>query len=458
MGISSAGLGSGMDLNSLITQMLQTEKQPLNALTTKKQDFNNQLSAFGRVKSDLDAFRSAVSSMQADLDFSATKTTSSSTTTLTATSTNTAVAGAYDIKVSTLAQAGVKASSARSNSSDPIGADNLANGGPSSITLSAGDKSFNITVEATDTLATLRDKINSSTITGSDGKSSTQSLARASIINTGTSSDPKYKLVVSSTDKGTANDVTIDASADPALQSYLGFTSAQDAQNAKFTVNGLEVERSSNTVTDVIDGVTLNLTDADKVNPKAATLTVAQDTDAVTKKVNDFTSAYNKLADTVSSLHQKGGALEADNSATSVIAQLQGVFNQPANVAGTDNRWLAQVGISFGKDGHLALDSSTFTKALGSNFNGTVSLFTDTNAGFSHRLYNAASDMLNNSGLVDSRISGIKSRAKYLDTSIDRENLRLDNVETRLRSQFAKLDSLLGTMKNTGNYLSSQLR
>jgi len=184
---------------------------------------------------------------------------------------------------------------------------------------------------------------------------------------------------------------------------------------------------------------------------------VARDTEAITKKINDFISAYNKLASTVNSQHQKGGTLEADNSATSVLYQLQNVFNDPAKIAGNDLNYLAQVGISFKKDGTLALDSTAFTKALETNSSNVVSLFTDTERGFAHRLYDTASNMLTNDGLVDSRIKGLNSRIKILDTNMERENVRLSNMETRLRRQYANLDSAMGTMKNTSNYLSSLL-
>jgi len=462
MGISSAGIGSGLDVNGLVSQLLSLERQPLNSLSTKKQTFNDQLSAFGQVKSALDSFKSAVSSLKLDTDFSAAKATSSDTSLLTATATSIASASGYTIKVSQLAQAGVKStvnglSSASTKISDitdlpagvsaPTGTFQFSTGSGSTL------KTFSITLDGSESLQGIRDKINSANMTV-DGKTTTQSLATASVVNTGTAAAPSYKLVIASTAKGTDNDITIDS----AFQSALGGFDAtkQPAKNAQFTVNGLDIERSTNTVTDVIDGVTLNLVSAD--NSKTLNLAVARDTDAVTKKVNDFISAYNKLASTVSNLHQKGGTLEADNSATSVIYGLQAVFNQPAKIAGNDLGYLAQVGISFKKDGTLSLDSDAFSKALTTNSANVISLFTDSDQGFATRLYNTASSMLNSNGLVDSRIQGLNQRIKTLDSNIDRENVRLDNVETRLRKQYANLDSLLGTMKNTSSYLSSQLR
>lgn len=451
MGIASAGIGSGLDVNSLITQLMQLERQPLNSLNAKKQAFNDQLSAFGRIKSDLDSFRSAVSSMKLDTAFGVTTATSSNTSILTATTSSSAVPGTHTIVVSTLAQAGVKASAGKTSSSAAIGAANLS-ADPATISFSAAGKSFNVSVTATDSLESIRDKINSAI---ASGDTTAQTVATASVINAGTSASPSYKLVVAATATGTSNDVSITIG-DANLNAYLAFSTTQTATNASFSVDGLSVVRSSNSVSDVISGVTLNLASAD--NTKTVTLTVGRDKDAITKKVNDFISAYNKLAGTVSSLHQKGGTLEADNSATSVIYQLQNVFNQSANIAGNSYSWLAQIGISFSKDGTLALNSTTFSAALDSNFSNVVSFFTDTTGGLANRLYNTASNMLNTSGLVDSRITGLNSRIASINDNIDRTNVRLDSIEKRLRTQYANLDSLLGTMKNTSSYLSSQLR
>ena len=202
MGISSAGIGSGLDVNSLVSQLLQVERQPLNSLTTKKQTFNDQLSAFGKVKSDLDAFKTAIGGLKSDTDFSAAKATSSDTSLLTAMATSTASAGSYDIKISQLAQAGVKAM--QTGVSDPKAAVTPPVSGTFDFTVGSGasQKTFNITLDGSESLEAIRDKINAATVT-TDGKTATQTLASASIVNTGTSAAPSYKLVIASTGKGT---------------------------------------------------------------------------------------------------------------------------------------------------------------------------------------------------------------------------------------------------------------
>lgn len=448
MGISSAGIGSGLDVNSLITQLMQLEKQSLTSLNTKKQTYNSQLSAFGQIKSSVDSFKTAISGLKLDSNFAGTAATSSNTDILSATTTDGSTTGTYAITVSTLAQAGAKASAGQTSSSTAVGAGNLT-GDPATIAFSAGGKSFNVSVTATDSLESIRDKINSAVATGD---TASQTVAKASIVNAGTSVSPSYKLVVSATATGVDNDVSITVG-DAKLNTYLGFSTTQAATNASLTVNGLSVQRSSNTISDVISGVTLKLASADAAKP--VTLTVGRDKDGITKKVNDFISAYNQLSGTVTNLHQKGGTLEADNSATSVTYGLQAVFNQAANISGNSYQYLAQIGISFDKNGKLTLDSTTFNSALDNNFSKVVSLFTDSDSGFATRLYTAASNMLDSGGLVSSRISGLNSRISSVDDRIDQENLRLTSVETRLRTQFSNLDAMLGTMKTNSSFLSN---
>lgn len=453
MGISSAGIGSGLDVNSLVSQLMQLERQPLDSLSNKKSVANNQLSAFGTIQSALASFRDSLTNLKTNLDFAVFKATSSDATVLDATTDSTASTGPHSIVVSQLARADISLTNSVhfTTSTDAMGsvAQNDAGGAASltgtTLTFDLGSstsptKTFNVNVDfSTDSLETIKDRINSST---------SNDFVTASVLNDGTG----YRLVLTAKNTGADNKVFVSGDTNLAF----GYTdqTKQEGVNATLSVDGINISKDSNTITDVIQGVTLNLKD---VSTSTVTLKVDNDTDAITKKVNDFISAYNKLASTISDLHKKGGTLEADNSATSVIYQLQSVFNAPASLSGNAFSWLAQIGISFNKDGTLALDSTTFTNALGSNYNDVVALFSDSTQGFSQRLYTAASNMLDSSGLVQSRIDGLNTTINTIDANMDQMNVRLDNVEKRLRTQFANLDALLGTMRNTSSYLASQL-
>lgn len=458
-GISSAGIGSGLDINSLVTQLMNAERQPLNALSTKKSQTNQKISAFGQIKGAISSLQSALSSLKSGTAFDVFKATSSDSKIASATANSNAAAGSYDITVSKLAKSRVEGTTSGlfNQSTAPIGT-------TGTLTFTVGAKSFSVNVTNTDTLESVRDAINNVTYDDDADASTpdkTQALVQASVVNVGTSGSPDYKLIFTSTGKGSDGAVTIGGTAaaalglgdyttsDPDPTSTVNTSLIQRENDTQAVVNGVNITRSSNTIDDVIAGATITL-----AGTGSTTISISRDTDAITAKVNEFISAYNKLQSTVTDLRKKGGTLEADSSALSVVTNLQSTFNAPANIAGTNYKWLAEIGVSFQKDGSLALDATKFSDAIKSNFAGVKSLFSDSTDGFATRIYDAATAMLNTDGLISSRTSGLNATLKSLDDRIDQMDARLTRTEARLRAQFSSLDSLLGTMKNTSSYLS----
>lgn len=458
-GITSAGIGSGLDINSLVTQLMRAERQPLDALNTKKSQTNQKISAFGQIKSAISSLQSALSSLKSGSAFDVFKAASSDSKIASATANSNAAAGAYDITVTKLAKSRVEGTTSGlfDQSTDAIST-------TGTLTFTVGSKSFSVNVTNTDTLESVRDTINSATYDDDANPATpdkTQALVQASVVNVGTSSSPDYKLIFTSTGKGSDGAVSIGGTSaaalglgdyvtsDPDLTSTLNTSLIQRENDTQATINGVNITRSSNTIDDVIAGATITLS-----STGSTTIGVSRDTDAIAAKVNDFISAYNKLRSTITDLRKKGGTLEADSSALSVVSDLQSTFNAPANIAGTNFKWLAEVGISFQKDGSLALDSTKFTDALKTDFAGVKSLFSDEAQGFATRIYDATTAMLNTDGLITSRTNGLNATLKSLDDRIDQMDARLTRTEARLRAQFSSLDSLLGTMKNTSNYLS----
>lgn len=458
-GITSAGIGSGLDINSLITQMMTLERQPLNALNTKKSEANQKISAFGQIKSAVSSLQGTLSALKSSSAFNIFKASTSDSKVASATADSSAGTGTYDLVIGQLAKSRVEGTSSGlfSQSDSAIGVSG-------NLSFSADGKTFSIDIDAGDTLEDVRDAINNKVYDDGDSSTTdtTQGLLQASVINVGTSTSPDYRLTFTSKGQGSDGAVTIGGSAASALglgdyttssatdsSSTAGTSLLQRESDAQLTINGVSITRSSNTIDDVVAGTTIKLS-----TTGSTTLTVGRDTEAITSKVNDFVNAYNKLQSTVGDLRKKGGTLEADSSALSVISNLQSVYNTSANIAGNSYKWLAEVGVSFKSDGTLSLDSSKFATALQNGFNSVSSLFTDETSGFATRLYDTASSMLNSDGLITSRTNGLNATIKSLDTRIDQMDARLTRTEARLRAQFSSLDSLLGTMKNTSNYLS----
>lgn len=448
MAISSAGLGSNIDVAGLVSQLMSLERRPLNLLNQKQGLFNAELSAYGRLKSSVSALQGAIGALKDADDFKVFKATPADDTYFTATADSTAIAGNHSITVGPLAQAQKLVSAAFADT----GTTTLGTG---SLTISNGTSSFGVTIDSTNnTLSGIANAVNSAT--NNFGVSAT-------ILNDGTG----YRLVFSPNDTGTAKAITVAVTdtgdsnnTDNAGLSRLSYvtggqnlTQTQAAQNATLTVDGLSgITSASNTVTGVIQGVTLSLKAAGSTSLKAEV-----DADALTARANDFVTAYNKLVSDMDELHKKGGTLEGRNSVLTLESQLRGVFNTAIAISGNSYNYLAQVGISFQKDGKLALNSSEFKAAVTGKLTDVTNLFTDATQGFGQRMYTELNNLLQSDGVLDAATDGLNASIADINTRKDQLQARLDRVEIRLRTQFAALDSLLGSMQQTSAALVRQL-
>lgn len=379
MGISSAGIGSGLDVNSIVTQLMAVEQKPLTAVTKQQTAYQAQVSAYGTLKSSLSAFQTAVSALSTPSKFNAQTVTSANASVFTATANGSAALGDYSVTVSQLAKSQKLASVGFTNTTDTVStgtlsidfgtytADPLATP-PATHTFAAGTKSsVNITIDSSNnTLAGVRDAINAANASVS-----------ATIVNNGTNN----QLVITSKDTGEVNNMRITGVSELAYDLSTGvssMTETQAAKNALLNVDGIAVVKSSNTITDVVSGVTLNLlgTSSTGVN-----LGVTSNQDAVKSSVTAFVDAYNKLDTTLRGLTKydptgkSNGALLGDSTARTVINQIKTVMTK-AIAGGGAITSLTQIGVSFQRDGQLALDATKLTTALASNFNDIATLFT----------------------------------------------------------------------------------
>lgn len=450
MAISSAGIGSNIDVNSLVSQLLAIESRPLDRLNQTKSDYNAKLSAFGKIASDLSAFQSAVSALKDASGFKIFKATPDNTDYLTASADSSASAGNHDITVGTLAKA------------QKLFTDSADNGrfadidtttvGTGTLTFTAGTNSFNVTIDSSNnTLNGIVEAINSNV--DNFGVS-------ASIVNDGTGyllqlspneSGTTHALTITTTDTGDSNNT--DNSGLSRL-STAQLNETQAASNATLTVDGLTgITKQTNTITDVIQGVTLNL----KTPGVTTTLAVDVDTDAIASKVQDFANAYNKLVDDIKGYRGKGALLEADNTLLTIQAQLTSIFNTPAGLTGNAFNSLAEVGVSIQATGKIAVNTSDFKTAAGAQLNDVVKLFTDSTGGFFQRFYTETTNLLQANGVVDAKTHGINDSISSLNIRIDQTQVRLNGTERRLRAQFSALDGLLGSLKSTASLLIRQL-
>jgi flagellar hook-associated protein 2 len=393
--ITSAGLGSGLDVNGLLQQLMAVERQPLAALDRKEVNYQAKLSAFGSLKGAVSGFQSAMQGLSGLSRFQGLRASSADGTIFTASAASNAAPGNYAIEVKQLAQAQKLASKAFTNVTDTVGTGTLTiqfgtySGGV--FTANAAKAAQTVGIDGTNgTLGGIRDAINAAKIG-----------VTATVLNDGTGN----KLVLSSNDTGAANSLKVTVSdttvgdgsnTDDAGLSQLAYDPTGTlgngknlgetlaAQNALLKVDGIDnISKASNTVSDVIQGVTLNLLKQSAADT-ATTLGVTRDTGAVKGAVEGFVKAYNDLNKAIKGLTAYDAAtgqssiLQGDSAALSVITQVRRTLN--ATLTGSNGVYtlLSQVGVSFQTDGSLALDAGKLQTAIDTNFNDIAGLFANT--------------------------------------------------------------------------------
>lgn len=446
--ITASGIGSGLDVESIVTQLLAIERQPLDNLQSDAQLINAQISAYGALKSKIADFKSAMDGLATVDSFKLFQGTSSDDSVLTATADASAAAGTYNVEVTALAERDKLRTSAYADANTVVG--------EGSLTISVGSNSFNLTIDSSNsTLSGIRDAIN-------DAADNTG--VTASIVTDANGSS----LVLSSNDTGVANALTIsvagdtdgndsDASGLSALtysasgtQNLTQLSAATDGSIQIDGVNGFTITSSTNTFTSAVEGLSFT---AQSLG--TASITVARDDEGISDAVNQFVDAYNGLRDEIAT--QRAGQLEADSTLLSIERQLLGVFNSGSAISGSQYSYLSQVGITTDDQNNFVVDSSKLNDAIQTDFESFVNLFAASGEGFADRLSGLADGWLSSNGLIDAREDGLNAQLDRNENDQLRWESRLDSIELRLRSQFSALDSLVSQLNSTGDYLTSQL-
>lgn len=452
--ISSPGIGSGLDINGIIGNLMAVESQPLTAMATKEASYQAKLSAFGSMKGALSSLQSAAASLKNTSTFTGMSAASSDSTLFSVSATSDAAAGSYDLSVTTIA----KSHAVRTNVD--YGSDTFDSG---TLRIAVGTGTpVDIDLSDVGSLADIRLAINEA-----------DAGVTATIINDGTAD----RLVLTSGTTGSDGAITLEApttnnDGTRRLTDLIGtnLTETQAADDAVFSLNGITITRSSNTIDDAVEGVTIKLLkEPDQtlpITPLTGKLTVSQNTGAVTAAVNAFVKAYNDAIGQIKSMtaydaaNKKASVLTGDSTARSIQSQLSALVGTNVNgVAGGIAR-LSDVGISVQTDGTLALDSSKLSTALADKDTDVAALFTQTtsgNEGIAVRFNSLLEGIVGNDGLIESRTDGINSSIKDLQKRAEAFNLRLTQIESRYRKQFSALDSLIASMNQTSAYLTQQL-
>lgn len=459
MAISSPGIGSNLDVNSIVTQLMSLEQRPLTALAKKEAVFQGKISALGSLKGAISALQTAASSLipatgtTAFQKFSVYRTTIADTAIASATTTSSAVAGNYSLEVTQLAQQHRIASATGIATPFSGVGDTLPTGGILTISLDtetgvSPNKTTNVTIADGATPEAIRDAINlanagvsATVINGVDGK-------QLVLVGDTPGSDQFVKL------SGIAG-LSYDGAGGDADE----LTQLQQAQGSALKLNGIAVTASSNTVTSAVDGITLTLT-KESATGVPTTLTVTRDTSSLTAGVNAFVKAYNDLNKTTTDLGsynattKQAGTLNGDSTLRSAQGIVRSrIGNVPSELSGATLQRLSDIGISLQKDGSLAVDSSKLTTAIGGNFTGVANLL----AAYGSAFKTATDGLVGTSGTIVARTEGINASIKSITKQAEVVSNRLTQIEARYRKQFTALDVAISGMTKTSTFLTQQL-
>jgi flagellar hook-associated protein 2 len=450
--ISSSGIGSGLDVNALVSQLVAAERAPQESRLTRT-DFKltTELTAVSQLKGAMGTFQSALSALKTVSSLTARKASVSSDTYFAASASGTAAAGAYNVEVVQLAKAAQLTSA-------PVVGGPTAVIGTGALTLSLAGASFAVAIDSSNnTLAGIRDAINGAT---------DNTGVRATII----SGVGGSRLILTGDKTGAANEVRVTQAGgdgglatlvyDPPNPSALTPVAGVVAQDAIVNIAGIEVRSASNVVDTAIDGVTLTLK---KQEPGTiSTLTVAQDDAAVQTKVTEFVNAFNALAKQIATLRSydastgKGGPLLGDAMLRGIETQLRRIISSPVPENTSAYNTLSSVGVTVGADGNLALNATKFAAAMNANTAAVGQLFGATR-GVANQLNEFLDAQLSPTGVMSSRTKNVDTRRKDLNAQKAALEVRMASFQARYQKQFTALDSLLSQMQSTSTYLTQQL-
>ncbi|WKW44162.1 flagellar filament capping protein FliD [Kosakonia cowanii] len=462
--VSSLGAGTSLDLNTLYDNLQTAEQTKLTPITTQQSSYKAKLTAWGVVQTSLNKLQTAADALKNTSAIAGTKV-SSTNTAFTATLANSASAGTYSIEVSALA-ASQSLLSPKVASKDTDLGDQSLDSRTITITQPGQKTPMTVTLDKDKTsLADMRDAINAK-----------QGSVTASIIK---ADDNSYYLSLTSRDSGTTNQMTITTN-DAELAKYVSYDSSNTgsasnvmtqqvaANDAKVKINGIDITRSSNTITDAPEGVTLTLNKLTTGTPE--TLSVTKDNAPMTAAIQAYVDAYNSLQTTIGNQTKytavdqgsdkqsnSNGDLLGDGTLRNIQTRLRSQLS--ASQSGNDSfAVLSQLGITQDVSGKLTVDSTKLEKALNEKSADVVTFLSGDGktTGFATQASNLLKDILGSKGSIQNATDGINKTLKRLDTQYKAVSDQITATMARYKTQFTSLSQLVSSMTTTGNYLTQQ--
>lgn len=437
------GVGSGYDTQGIVKALVGAEKAPKQTqITNQQKDTTIQLSAVGSVKGALEAYRTAIAKLNNASAFNGLAATSSDDKNVKVTLGDGASSGKYVVVVQEVAT-----SSKVTSKMFTGGATGVANNSsePQTLTITQSGKSYDVSIPAGASLSQVRESINSQL---SDKGISANILSDAN----------GARLVVGSTNSGKGTDITLSGTSELAND----YDAGKPPQNAKYTIDGIAMESTSNKVNSAISGVTLDLVASDKDKP----ITINVESNAATLKtsVQSFVSAYNALITSINTQTKvtttgdasttTAGALTGDSSMRQLVASLRSELLGSGTGAMSS---LAQMGITTDqKTGLLTLDDKAWDKAVVKGAGDIANLFTGED-GLISRMTKVTEPYVGTTGLLATRVTDLNTKLTDLTTQQAELDRRMESLQTSLMAKYTAMDTLIAKINASSSSIMTTL-
>lgn len=469
--ITSLGVGSGIDLNSMITQLVAVERRPITQLQTAKSRLDTQVSSLGKMQSLMAALQDAANALTSNTLWTRSIATSSDERVVGTAGGGNAALGNYGVTVQGLAASQTLASSSVfAGPTDLVGSGTVTlelgrwDDPPTAFTPKADSAAVAVTIEATDTLQTLRDKINSagagvtaSIVTDANG-------SRIALRSTASGAENGFRVTVADddgngTDAAGLSRIAFDPAAGATAMIY-----AQGGRDAQATINGIAVTTTSNDLSGVVDGLTLQLR---QPSATAVDVNVTSDRQAVKDAVQKFADAFNELARYIADqtkydpASKVGGPLQGDSAVVGLLGRLRGLINGGSGASTVFTR-LSDIGLQLQRDGTLKVDGSKLDTAVGNLAELKKALANSDalvpgNNGLARQFATLATQVLGVDGALTTRTEGLRKLISKNQEQQQRYEDRIERYRERLVAQFSAMDSNLSKLNALQSYMTAQL-
>jgi flagellar hook-associated protein 2 len=470
--ISSVGIGSGLDVKSIVSQLVALEQKPLDKLKLAGTTVDTKISAFGEFKSMFSTLASAASSLNSLTTWNAVTATSSNTSAVTATALGGTAASNFSVEVLTLAKTQSTASQAFLPTGSMPGAGTLQIQlgtwtAPGDTFTGGSATAVDITVEATDTVSGIASKINGANAGVTATVLTDASGERLLLRSKNSGADAGFKMSVT-------NDGGITDPLDPTLTDEFGLsglvyeatpgsTMTQQGFDATAKLNGIAISSASNTFSNVVSGVSFT---ALQETTSAAEISIGRDESSIKTGIQTFVDAYNKINQSMSDATKydagtkTSGLFQGDSGVNSLLSAMRGIL-QAATGGGAYSR-LADIGITAERGGNLTLDSAKLGTALSANFSDVKNLFkadtsNDLSNGVAVKFKKFADGLLSIDGLFASKDASLKRSLAQNLKDQTKSSDHISRYEAQLNAKYSALDAKMASLTALNSYVAQQV-